>query len=578
MSIVVKLREEFDGPPPPPPPEPPPEGGQDAAPVAFLGQQKGTFWFFDHMGQLRDLQARQLAMKAEIVALFGAAGARWLAEEFPAFDKEGNPTGDFKVSAVNLWIVEQSARVKLFDPSTPRRGVGLWRAGDVAALHLGDRILWGDTWRSPGFRDAGALWPAHPPAAQAAAPATPQDCRNLEGLLARWHWRDPLAEQVVFGLWAAGMMGAAIPWRPHGFIVGEQGSGKSTLFELLGLANPLALTVNDYTKAGIEQTMGAHASAVLLDEADATLPSEMDRLTAVIGLLRRASGLEGAKGVRGSPGGESRRIEVVAAFLMGAILPPTFEPQDASRITRVDLLRRADGGPPLPSARDRAWVRERGPAFLARAVQALPRFPGAFAAVREQLLAQGGQAPRVADQIGAILAARWVMLEDGPVPPLGDEMSALSWAIPSAETQQSEGGPAQALQHLLTSMLDLHRNGERPNVARTILAARDTDTAGGDDARRQLVDHGMRLGPYPLNQRDGPLVLYVMNQHQQLARMFAGTRWAGGKWREDLARLPGAFRPEGSVKLASGQKVRCVVIPGELLPRRGDEGTGGDTS
>ena len=568
------MADPFDDEAPPPPDDMPAD--THGCPVGFLGQRDGDFHFFDHLGQSRTLTPRQLSQGPELLALFGARGSDWLTERFPAHDREGKPTGIFSPRRVNKWLVAETERAGLFDPNQPERRIGLWRADDVLVLHLGDRILWGEQWRRPGFREAGALWPARPPAfAPAAAPATPRDCQDLEALFGRWRWGNPLSEMVMLGLWAAGMMGAAISWRPHGFVVGEAGSGKSTLFELLAIANPMATLVNDYSEAGLRQTLSGHASAALLDEADADDQVAADKLNRVIGMLRRASGHGGARALRGSAGGEAQRFDVVASALMGAILPPVLLPQDASRITRLDLLPFAAGGPPLPTEAERKRVRGLGPAFLARAVAVLPRFAAAFAEARAQVLALDGGAPRVADQIGAILAARWIMVSDDPLPPLGEEIAELAWAIPSAEARQAEGGPVQCLQHLFGSALDGHRSGDRLTVARTIGRAWDVEGSDGQDARRLLLDHGMRLGRYPLSDAQAPPGLYVMNSHPQLVRMFAQTRWAGGKWREDLARLPAGERPDSPVKLAPGQKVRCVWVHADHLPR---QGTAGDDS
>jgi hypothetical protein len=560
-------------------PGPPGAGGETpGCTVVFLGQKDGEFRFFDHMGQFRVLTATHISQWPQISALFGSEGSIWLAQQFPALSQRGTPTGRFDATDVNEWIIRESAKAGLFDPRLPVRGVGVWRAEDVAVLHLGDRLLWDGEERRPGLREAGALWPAYPAAVKLAPPAPPSAARHLESLFARWHWRQPLAEAVLFGLYAAGMMGAAIPWRPHGFVVGEAGSGKSTLFDLLAEANPLATLVNDYTEAGLRQTLATHASAALLDEADADEATAMEKLQRVIGLLRRSSGGSGVSALRGGAGGTPQRFDVVASALMGGILPPVFLPQDASRITRLDVLRRAPDGPPLPFPAERREIRRMGPELLRRALEALPRFPAAFEAARKQLLALDGEAPRVADQIGAILAARHVMQHDTELPNLSEEISMLEWAIPSAETRQAEGGPQQALHHLMHAPMETFRQGERPTVRRQVMAGLPLGTeASISDARRSLMDHGMRIGPYPLSDPNGPLCLYVMNSHQQLGRIFANTRWAGGKWAEDLARLPGAIRPDNPVKIMSGTKVRCVVIPPDLLPHGRDEGTPGDT-
>ena len=44
----------------------------------------------------------------------------------------------------------------------------------------------------------------------------------------------------------------------------------------------------------------------------------------------------------------------------------------------------------------------------------------------------------------------------------------------------------------------------------------------------------------PADPRQGtPERLFVANRHQALERIFAGTAWAGGAWRDVLRYLPG---------------------------------------
>nr|WP_314074857.1 hypothetical protein [uncultured Roseococcus sp.] len=568
MSAVVKFPGEFDGPPPPPPPDEP-EHLDEGCPVGFLGQRDDGFHFFDHLGQLRMLTAQKIAQAPQISALFGPVGHHWLADMHPAIDKEGEEIeGKFHVGKVNLWILEQSRRAGLFDPTMPVRGIGVWRAGELAVLHLGHTIRWGGQWRAPGFAAAGALWPAYHAGAEPADPAPRSAARALESMFARWNWREPMGAALIFGLWAAGMMGAAIPWRPHAFLVGDAGSGKSTLFELMATVSPLALLVDDYTEAGLRQTLSSHAGAALLDEADPDDALAAEKLQRVIGLLRRASGGPGATVLRGGAGGTSQQFNVVASAIMGGTLPPSLLPADASRITVLGLrpLTRESRAPSPP---EMAEMRRLGPALLARAVDALPRFPAAFAAAREQILALDGGSHRMADQLGSILAARHIMQHDDDFPVMSDELAELAWAIPTEEDREVDGGPRQCLNHLLHSGLESYRSGERPTVRSTLLQAFGAPAELPERAERELFDHGMRVGPYPLS-GTGPPGLYVMNKHPRLSTIYAGQRWAGGKWSEDLSRLPGAVRPPNPVSLATGEKHRCIWLPRDLLPQQRD--------
>lgn len=570
MSAVVRFPGGYDdaAPPPPPPDEPEDLGG--GCPVGFLGQHKSTFYFFNHHGQVIDLTARQISQGAEISALFGSHGVTWLADEFPAHDKEGKViVGKFSVTAVHHWIQRQSDRAGLFDPATPSRGLGMWLAGRTPVLHLGHSLLWGDTWRKPGFREAGAIWQAFHGVAEVAAPATPTDVRKLETLLRRWHWREPMGAEMMLGLWAAGMMGAAIPWRPHGFLLAEAGAGKSTLAKVLAAANPISKLVDDYTEAGLRQDLSTHASALLLDEADPDDATAAEKLQRVISLLRRASSGAGAVVLRGSPGGEGKTFTVVGCAIMIGTLPPSLNAADASRITLLGLLKLGKDAVE-PSEGEIAEIARLASAFLARAVSVLDRFPAAFSSIRRQILEMDGGTHRIADQIGTILAARHIMLDDGDVPALGDELADMTWAIPTAADQEADGAPQRCWSHLLDSGLESYRSGERPTVRRVLADALGPPEIQPHRAQSDLFEHGMRVGHYPLSARDGPMCLYVRNNHPRLETIFTGTRWAGGKWSEELSRLPDAQRPPHPVSLRRGEKHRCVVIPPSLLPGRWD--------
>lgn len=586
MSAVVSFPKGFDGPPPPPPPdEPPPDREDDGCPVGFLGQRDDGFYFFDYLGQIRVLTAQKIGQSAQIAALFGGAGCAWLAEKFPAKDKDGNTIpGQFATRRVNLWIIEESGRLGLFNPDMARRGIGVWRVGPRVVLHLGNTIRWGrarpeepDVWRRPGFREDDALWPALPAAAKPARPASAAKAAEFEAMLRRWNWRESFGAELMFGLWAASMMGAAIAWRPHGFIVSEAGSGKSTLFEMLHAASPLGLLMDDYTEPGIRQTITGSACGVLLDEADPDDTLAAEKLQRVISFIRRMSGGKGATAVRGGAGGVAQSFRAVASFIMCGTLSPNLLPADASRITTFGLLALPKGAKP-PSEAQMAEIKAMGPALLGRVLEALPRFPDAFAAAREQIIARDGGSQRVADQIGAMLAARWVVLHDDPFPQIPDELDELAWAMPTEADRELDGGPRQCWNHLLHSGLESYRKGDRPTVRSMIIAAMQSEGVP-EDARRDLFDHGLRIGPYPLS-GTGPPGLYVMNKHPRLAAMFKETRWAGGKWSEELGRLREgeavAVRPPLPVTLALREKHRCVWVPGEFLPARMDWRDGRD--
>lgn len=550
-------------------------GGQGAAPeadadlppcpVTPLGTRNGLCWFFDAKGQLRDLNATQMANRGNLDLLLCGEIA-WAATAHPAFDKEGNPTGDYQVKAVSRHLIRACADEGLFRDDEPRRGPGVWRDADgVPVLHLGDCVIVLKEERErrrAGFRAGGALWPAFPAIRPPGRPASAEDVAKLESLFRRWNWGGMPHERIFLGLWAAGLLGAAIRWRPHGLVVGEAGSGKTTLMEFYETISPLAVFSNDPTEAGLRQDLSGRAAPLLIDEAEGD-GDGAPRIQRVIELLRRASGGGGARSVRGSAGGHSQKFVVMSPAMLGAILPPVLLPQDASRITRMDLLKRdpaAEAG--LPDTAEVAWARKAAPALWGRALAGLPRFVANLAVLREALLARKC-AMRLVDQVGTILAARAMMLRDDPLAPeeADEEVAAVAWLAPSEADQASDGGPASCLQHLLQSALEVTWNGVRPTVGHCVSRAVTPD---GEREREALEEHGLRVAPYPAGAL-GKASLYVADKHPRLLRLYEGSQWSAGRWREDLRRLPGAITPEHPQRIGKA-KPRCTVLPPALMP------------
>lgn len=551
-------------------------------PIRPLGHVDGDYVLFDAAGQLRHVDETRLARPAVLVSLLGAE-LNWALRHFPMLDAQGVATGGLNGAALNLWIIRSCHEAGLFDPEERIRLPGIWREGGVVMAHLGD-VVWLPATREArraGFRAHGALWPAKSraiaPQADGAPlppPAPASLAHWVEALFGRWHWEQEHAPRVVFGLWAAGLLGAVLRWRPHGLVAGLWGVGKSSLFATIQALSPLALGVTDYSEAGLRQRLSGYAAPLLLDEAEGD-PLSAARLEAVIkALLRNASSGSGAKTLRGSAGGKHQSFEVVCQAFLGAILPPVLMPQDASRFTRVDLLPPPDDAadrPPLPDEAMLEQMRGLGPALLARALAGAGRLAENVMAYRAEILRRGCT-PRLADQVGTILAARAMMLHDDPASAeeVWEDCNAHAALLPAAAELELEDGPGAALLHLLQSRVSTARNGERPAFG-TLLAKAQTHWGG--DERRILREHGVGVGPWPAE--GCPLHVFIANSHPALAEVYAGTRWADRRWREDLRRLPGACCPPGPRREAGPTKPRCTVLPMPVEPWAESDSQGG---
>ncbi len=138
----------------------------------------------------------------------------------------------------------------------------------MPVVHCGDHVLLRDRWYPAGKREGNQIW-----AAAAATPRPGVPCPAAVGqqlqieLTELWRWRESGAPTAILGLIANAYLGAALDWRPTGFVTGETGSGKSALQNVLRAALPLHHYDNDTTKAGIEQAVHGRAMPIVIDEA-----------------------------------------------------------------------------------------------------------------------------------------------------------------------------------------------------------------------------------------------------------------------------------------------------------------------
>ena len=136
----------------PPPESPPPEDlDWSAAPVECLGVNGETWWFVDAYRQIIAIQAGKLSARGALNALLGGDATGWAARYFPEFDKEGMKTGDYSPRKLHKALAEQMTVVGLFDPTTPRRGPGVWLHQGKPVVHAGANVFFADGARRPSF-------------------------------------------------------------------------------------------------------------------------------------------------------------------------------------------------------------------------------------------------------------------------------------------------------------------------------------------------------------------------------------------------------------------------------------------
>lgn len=554
-------------------------------PLGKLATLSGTTYFFlDTLGEVAVLNEN--AGKGNIASLFSGR-PMYLPWAWPRIAKAG------KGWAVKGWEADEArndlfaacAYMGTFELEDRVRGRGAWRdeAGQLV-FHAGDAVMIEGRWRPPGAHGR-FIYPGRPkigrphPRFDSQGDGSAGDVLMMG--LQSWNWERPdLDPRLALGWLMTAMVGGALEQRPVAYVVGTEGSGKSTLQKLFRLLmNGALLATSNTTQAGIYQKVKQDSVAVLVDEMEA---KEDTRTTDKILELARVA-YSGDKMQRGGKDGVGQEFSVNSSFLMSSIAMPPVDAQDASRMAVLMLRERirpvaVDGETredelTTLGLRDAKRVSDLGRKLLRRMIAwfemegGRPRWDALLEAFRRALIDAGHQ-DRAADTFGALAAGYHAAVRDT----LPDETELAKWAALLApqtlvETSGREKTWRRCFMHLLEAQPETLRTLSKKSVGAALLEHRDAAW----DPHDTLKLFGMTLS-WGLDQFGAPLPkdwaharLFVPAKHPGLNVLFAGTPWAGrmgapGPWMGVLRQMPKHLWENGKCDKGLDRKASGIFI------------------
>lgn len=556
-------------------------------PITPLGVNGGTHFYLDALNQFRALEADKHG-RSHLISLFGPE-LQWLLETWGKRTPKtatggGELTGALHADQCANVLMRACAKEGIIDPAKQMRGPGAWMGEDGGlVLHLGDTVWIGGAYRRPG-RYGPYIYPAFPPQLRPSDEQADTDPgQEVLGILATWNWQNSFMAHVTLGWIAQGLVCGALPWRTHGIIDGEKGSGKSSLQRLMiGLFGDWLQEASNVTEAGLRQAMQARGQPVFVDEFEAG--NKPEKKAAVVELMRQSS--SGGKALRGGDNHVGHSFTVRFAAMVSSIAPVPLLPQDESRFARLKLLAQPPGSrvPDLSPKR----LAPIGRRLLRRMVDEWPRWQPTFARYAQALEQQLGFDARYQDTWGTLLAAADLLLFDElPDSDTVQDMVARLGEMVSPARAEAIADQQRCLDHLLTTMINrgggIQRSvaswalqvgaqddmgnpdpGQR-NEARAALSTMGLRVLGLDDQGRVMADKDVDLPKHMGGAGASAIVLFVANTHPALARVYDGTPWPGaaggdGSWVAVLRRLEGATVPRNTVRVG-GVPMRGTFVP-----------------
>lgn len=456
------------------------------------------------------------------------------------------------------------ARQGVFNPLRIR-GRGAWHDNGRPVVHLGDAIVIDGERKPIGNPEPGGfIYPAAVPMPiDYTHPLGSADSAELSTLCARLTWERPIQGRFLAGWLAIAPICGALTWRPHIWITGAAGTGKSWVMDniMRPILGRVGLFVqSDTTEAGIRQALGYDARPVLFDEAEGESERAQVRMQNVMALMRQSSSENGSVIVKGTMNGSVKVYSIRSCFALSSIGVGIKQHSDSTRVSVLALYKNDD-----PNAQEEfADIRRSAAQLLtpswvgslhARMISLIPVVrinAETFASAAAKHI--GSQ--RMGDQVGALLAGAYALHSDREI--TSDE--AEQWVVRQDWNEQTtiKESPDEALclQRILQHVMLVQAHDGRPekrNISEMIELADMSLDPMSNTYRQELLRTGIRVDMDTVT---------IASSHSEIQRIMNGTPW--GDWGRILRRLPGAAPTPSPVRF-SGFTARGTILPRELI-------------
>lgn len=458
-------------------------------------------------------------------------------------------------------LMEQCHRRGIFRPER-LRGPGVWIDDSRVVYHMGDRIhylgeehdLHKNKLRSKFIYelDEAARVKVHP------MPLNIVQCQDLLDASALVKWKRPEHQMLFAGWLAIAPVCGALPWRPHIWLTGPSGSGKSYLMQ--SMIYPLLSGLSHYfqgntTEAGIRQKSGNSTKPIIFDEFETNDERSGDRVKMILELARQASSESDAIVAKGTSSGLAMEFKPRFSMLVSSVRVNLIHEEDKNRFACLDLARAGDDrvdhfeqlkkfvAKMTPDYGHRLFSRSLGMMYII-----LENSKVFQSVLGEQFTMRFGQ------QYGTLLAGYQSLISDGPVTRLEAEQLVAAMDLKEQNaTPADEQDELLCLAHLLETPMTIEKDGSR--IDRTLIEM----VATAKDIYGSYSDQLQRLG---IMIEGGHLIL--ANNYKPIQTIFSRTKWAGS-YSKPLSRIPGAVGNKAKWFPIHSKSYKTTWIPLSLI-------------
>jgi putative DNA primase/helicase len=318
------------------------------------------------------------------------------------------------IDAAQQYLMMASHKVGVFREKYIR-GRGAWIDDDKFLIHTGEHLLV-ENQKLPlkGFKSKFVYQIGETLGIGIQDPLPSSTASQLIDHLKWLEWDRGVNAYLLAGWCVIAPFCGVLNWRPHIWITGPSGSGKSWVMDhvLKRMMGEVAIVVQGHTtEAGIRGMLQSDARPVLFDESDVENYSDRERVQSVLSLARSASYKDGGATVKGTQGGSAKSFQIRSCFAMSSIGLQLNQQSDRSRFSILGLrsfekLKTKDDFAQYELKFNEVFTDDFVHSLQARTIQLMPvilKNSKVFADAASHLIGNR----RIGDQIGGMLAGAY---------------------------------------------------------------------------------------------------------------------------------------------------------------------------
>lgn len=573
LPLAEPTKTKDQKPPPPPPPKNLPVKSDDDHEefryFTILGYDKNenrhpVFYFYSYLAKCVFKYSAPSLTKSMLITM---APLNYWEHNFP-----GSKSAKVNIEAAQQKLINDAYMIGQFNEKYIR-GRGAWLDEDRIVIHTGGELIINRKSHKLNKLKSRYVYEVGEKLGLGSDTILPN--RSAAQLLehTKWfRWDREISAYLTVGWCVIAPFCGILRWRPHIWVTGAAGTGKSWLMDnvLKRLLGEAAIVVQGKTtEAGVRGLLQSDARPVLFDESDVDSHNDKERVQSILALARSSSYHDGGVIGKGTQSGMSKTYVVRSCFAFSSIGVQLNQQSDRSRFTTLGLKTFEGHRTEEDFINfEREWNNTITDEFVqqlqARTISLLPiiiKNSKTFADAVAHVIGQ----KRIGDQVGSMLAGAYSLISSHEI----TYDDAVEW-VKEREWDEERGLELTKDEYQLFNKImgaSLRCEGQYGAVDRGI-------------GELILITTGKIIDPAVLDtsatnrlRRAGILVhdqkIYISNTAGEIKSLIKDTAWGNNHYKI-LERLPGAEKVAPRVYYP-GCNSRGVSIPMELISEGYDQ-------